>query len=194
MDQIKLSRAEKEEMRQFYQEELDKTVRRLEHIKDVLQKLGFTRKQVEAGVSGANREVGKTSPLVPSASSSGDAPAKKRGGRKSKWEPLIEKALRDKDQPLTYDQLTAEIMASSDIPNSKKASTRQAIVSVLFRLRSQDGDIKTFALGTREKYIGLTDWTDSRGKLKKEYRDKLELPQSKKPTKRRKKRTTRKKK
>ena len=194
MDQIKLSRAEKEEMRQFYQEELDKTVRRLEHIKDVLQKLGLTRKQVEAGVSGTIRNGGNVSPLAAPASSPGTAAAKKRGGRKSKWEPLIEKALRDKDQPLTYDELTAEIMAASDIPESKKASTRQAIVSVLFRLRSQDGDIKTFSLGTREKYIGLTDWTDSRGKLKKAYRDKLDLPKSKKTTKRRKKRTTRKKK
>lgn len=192
MDQIKLSRAEKEEMRQFYQEELDKTVRRLEHIKDVLQKLGFTRKQVEAGVSTASREGGKTRST--SSSSSGAAPSRKRGGRKSKWEPLIEKALRDKEQPLTYDQLTAEIMASSNIPESKKATTRQAIVSVLFRLRSQDGGIKTFSLGTREKYIGLTDWTDSRGKLKKAYRDKLDLPEPKKTTKRRKKRTTRKKK
>ena len=192
MDQIKLSRAEKEEMRQFYQEELDKTVRRLEHIKDVLQKLGFTRKQVEAGVSTASREGGKTSSIA--LSSPGAEPSKKRGGRKSKWEPLIEKALREKDQPLTYDQLTAEIMAAANIPESKKASTRQAIVSVLFRLRNQDGDIKTFALGTREKYIGLTDWTDSRGKLKKAYRDKLDIPEPKKTTKRRKKRTTRNKK
>ncbi|MCJ7824019.1 MAG: hypothetical protein MUP44_03905, partial [Anaerolineales bacterium] len=91
------------------------------------------------------------------------ATRKKKSGRKPKWELLIMKRLRQLDKPVTYDELTDEIMAFSKLPENKRTSTKQAIVNVIFRLRSRDKKLDTFSIGTREKYIALKGWFEKPG-------------------------------
>ncbi len=98
----------------------------------------------------------------------------KKTGRKSKWELLIMKRMRQLDKPVTYEELTDEIMAFSKLPEGKRISTKQAVVNVVFRLRSRDRKLDTFSMGTREKYIALKSWFDGKGVIKKEYVSKIE--------------------
>ena len=94
------------------------------------------------------------------------------------------KRLRQLDKPVTYDELTDEIMVFSKLPEHKKTSTKQAIVNVIFRLRSRDRKLDTFSMGSREKYIALKGWFEKPGEIKKEYAAKIaKPPQIRKPKK-----------
>ena len=84
------------------------------------------------------------------------------------------KRLRQLDKPVTYDELTDEIMTFSKLPEQKRKSTKQAVVNVIFRLRNREGKLDTFSIGTREKYIALKNWFEQPGEIKKEYAAKIE--------------------
>ena len=172
METIKLPESDVAEMKQFYQEEYDKAIRRVQHIKNMLQHLG-----IDPVVSPP--AAGKDAGYVAGGETSGGSTVKKgrkKAGRKSKWEMVIIKRLRQLDKPVTYDQLTDEIMVFSKIPAEKKTATKQAVVNVVFRLRNRDKKLETVSLGTREKYIALKGWMDGSGTLKKEYASRVDLP------------------
>lgn len=192
-------------MRRFYEEELDKTVRKLEHIKQVLDQLGGSSVKmdmsiVKSAISTAtatttNLYKGAEAPAAAVATSAAEAPvakapasaeaeavaqptkrknAGKRRGPKAVWESLVLKRLRQLDRPVTYEQLTDEIMVFAQLPPSKRLNTKRAIVNVAFKLRNRDHKIDTFSNGSREKYIALRSWFEESGKIKKEYASKIE--------------------
>ena len=169
METIKLPESELAEMKLFYQEEYDKAIKRLQHIKTMLVRLGADAHPEEPlkPVSGKS---------VPSKNTTSAAPVKRKRKtkRKSKWELLIMKRLRQLDRPVTYDELTEEIMAFAKLPQQKLKSTKQAVVNVIFRLRNRDGKLDTFSIGAREKYIALKNWFETPGEIKKEYAAKIE--------------------
>jgi len=160
MEALHLRKDELEDMKQFYQEEYERTHARLKHILAILQKLGV--EVTETGVG-----------IIPENQVQGAKKTRKKPGRKSKWELLIMKRLRQLDRPVTYDELTEEIMTFSKLPADKRTSTRQAVVNVVFRLRNRDRKLDTFSIGTREKYIALKSWFKSPGIIKKEYANKI---------------------
>jgi hypothetical protein len=170
METIKLPESELAEMKLFYQEEYDKAIKRLQHIKTMLVRLGADTMPVDTVTPVSNQRNSNKKPT----SSPAPAKRKRRSKRKSKWELLIMKRLRQLDRPVTYDELTEEIMAFSKLPVHKLKSTKQAVVNVIFRLRNRDGKLDTFSIGAREKYIALKNWFEEPGKIKKEYADKIE--------------------
>ena len=178
METIKLPESELAEMKQFYQEEYERLSRRRQHIKTILERLGVEIQEenltgVKPQASTAN-VVSPPSPVV--------SKRKKKSGRKPKWELLIMKRLRQLDKPVTYDELTEEIMTFSKLPENKKTSTKQAIMNVIFRLRNRDKRLDTFSIGTREKYIALKSWFEKPGEIKKEYASKIAIhPSRSKP-------------
>jgi hypothetical protein len=170
METIQLPESELAEMKLFYQEEYDKAVKRLQHIKTMLVRLGADTQAIDHAASGSGKGT-----AVKSASTPASSPKRKRKSkRKSKWELLVMKRLRQLDRPVTYDELTQEIMTFSKLPAEKLKSTKQAVVNVIFRLRNRDGKLDTFSIGTREKYIALKNWFDQPGVIKKEYAGKIE--------------------
>lgn len=169
MDSVKLQEAELAEMKQFYLEEYDRISRRLVHITAILNRLGV--KIPDNGLEELSSFW--QFPRKPVSAPAGGKKQRKRSGRKSKWELLIMKRLRQLDKPVTYEELTDEIMAASRIPDQKRNSTKQAVVNVVFRLRNRDKKLNTFSVGTREKYIALRSWFDSKGEIKKEYAAKI---------------------
>lgn len=175
METIKLPESELAEMKQFYQEELDKAVRRLQHIRIILQRLGVNSESIETGIQADQEQPAEE--IGPSLSTT--PKTKKRTGRKSKWELLIMKRLRQLNKPVTYDELTDEIMTFSKLPEVKRNSTKQAVVNVIFRLRNRDKKLDTFSIGTREKYIALKKWFEKPGEIKKEYAAKIVKPEPK---------------
>lgn len=186
-------------MRQFYQEELKKTLDRLQHIKTVLDQLGGdSGPSISIEVSGGiAQEAAVPQAIAVTAPASTQAPAaegkKRRGrpkgsvnkvskkvkkatseeggrpGRKSTWEPLIQQTLEKYLRPLTYDDLTEEVMQLGNIPEEKRGNTKQALQSVVFRVRRNTGEYQTLNLGGREKHIVLEEWLDKKGKLKAEF-------------------------
>ena len=165
METLKLPDTELAEMKQFYLEEYNRTSKRLTHIMSILKRLGIENPEEDNGeliVRGPSG--GNGVPLE-----KGISKPRKRSGRKSKWELLIMKRMRQLDKPVTYDELTDEIMAFSKLPEEKRTSTKQAVVNVIFRLRSRDKKLDTFSVGTREKYIALKSWFAGPGEIKKEY-------------------------
>ncbi|MEN8158210.1 MAG: hypothetical protein ABFS10_14755 [Bacteroidota bacterium] len=167
METIQLPEDELTEMIQFYKEEYDRTSRKLMHITSILKRLGE-----EIPEPGAGEFITLKSPAM----KSGTSKPKKKAGRKSKWELLIIKRLRQLDKPVTYDELTDEIMAFTKLPAGKRGATKQAIVSVIFRLRSKGRKVDTFSIGKREKYVALKSWFSSPGVIKKEYAARIDLP------------------
>ena len=170
METIKLPESELAEMKSFYQEEYDKTMKRLDHIKAMLVRLG-SEEQPAVSLPASTKKT------ISDKSSPPQAPVKRRKRktrRKSKWELLIMKRLRQLDKPVTYDELTDEILNVEKLPETKRKSTKQAVVNVIFRLRNRDGKLDTFSVGTREKYIALKNWFEKPGEIKKEYAAKIE--------------------
>jgi hypothetical protein len=171
MKSFQISDDEHVEMKQFYLEEYEKATSRLAHITSVLKRLGV-EKPAEEGLK-LSSPIKKSTP-------------KKKPGRKSKWDLIVMKRMRQLDKPVTYEQLTDEIMLFGNMTPEKRASTKQAVVNVVFRLRNRDHKLDTFSMGTKEKYIALKSWFEVPGKIKKEYAAKVEIPGREKKVKKRK--------
>ncbi|MCB0395340.1 MAG: hypothetical protein KDD36_01725 [Flavobacteriales bacterium] len=166
MSKLNLDDTEVFEMRTFYEEELDRAIRRVQHIQNVLGRLGANVPALET----LSSTTGIRTPNV------GEKKVRQRPGRKSVWEQMILKRLRQVDRPLTYDELTDELMVYHKIPKEKLRSTRQAVISVTFRLRNRDHKIDTFSMGRRQKYIALKSWFNGIGKINPEYAEKINVP------------------
>lgn len=142
------------EMGAFYREEYDRTLSRLAHIKSVLEKLGEKVSDAFTTARQGN-QVSK--------------PKTERRGRKSHWEALILKRLRQVNKPMTYEEFVDDLMVFNKWPESKRTSTKQALVVVVYRLRTKSKKLATFSIGKRQKYIALSSWFESPGVIKKEY-------------------------
>ena len=169
MATLKLDKKEAAEMRAFYQTELEKAISRLEHIKNVLDKLGDNGSGISIKISGRALSH-ETKPTELSKSTN---QKKLKPGPESVWDKMVLKKLKSVDRPLTYEELTDEIMESQNIPKERRKRTKQSIINVTFRLRKRDEKIDTFSAGSREKYLALSSWFDSSGEIKAVYKSKV---------------------
>lgn len=155
---MNFSSSDLNEMRLFYQEELDKTVKRLQHIKNVLTSIG---------VSAVHHIENAYSDLVSHEKKASVKTRKSKRGPKAKWEGMIMDILKKLDRTLTYEELTSEIMKQEGLEESKRANTKTAIAAVISRLKKRK--IRAFSAGIKEKYIGLSRWFDENGQIKRGY-------------------------
>lgn len=211
------------EIKEFYEEELVKAKRRLEHIKTVLQELvekkvdditsyaksstkttakrgrppkkktgtsttkrrGRPPKKKTETVSSKPKRRGRPPKSTSAAATKQTTTAKKtsgKAGRKSKWDKIIIEHMTSLGKPVTYEELTDDVMKAQKLPASKRSSTKQAIVNVIFRMRKRNDHVDTISLGSREKYVVLKSWCSSPGKLKPEFAKKVsEAPAATKP-------------
>ena len=181
METIKLPKADLEEMRQFYEAELNNTLKRLQHIKNILDNIGGKGQSVQIQIDLTNKETHR--PVTTEKKPVQTRTRKKKRGPKSLWENLIIKRLKHFGKPMTYTGLTNEIMAFGKIPEEKRGSTKQSIVNVVSRLRRQNVKLNTFSAGTREKYVALKQWFDTNGEIKEQYRLQPMEKQTPKPEK-----------
>jgi hypothetical protein len=183
METIKIPGSDLAAMKQFYQEELEKTIHRLQHIKRVLEQLGDTGQNIEIQVSGTAAKTVSKSRLE-----TVQPPVKKRKrrrkvGPKSVWEGIIARQLKQYNKPMTYDELTEAVMRFGNIPEEKRKNTKRAITNVVFRLRKQKRKFDTLASGSRERYVILRNWMDDSGKIMEAYRPAPPKAQDKKKPK-----------
>lgn len=175
MNTFSLSEEEMAEMIQFYEEELEKTVRRLEHIKNTLNKLEPGVMDIEIHVKAGSLSSLKKKTGEKKETTEKKTKHKKKPGPKAIWGNYILKRLRQLDRPVTYTELIQDALLFFKLPPSKKNAVRQAIMNSAFRLRNKQNKVHTFRKkGTKEKYIGLKKWFNADGNLVPEYRKKLD--------------------
>ena len=96
-------------------------------------------------------------------------PPKKRGP-KSVWGAFIQKRLRARNRPMSYDELIADAMSIHKIPEARKEKAKASILNSAFRLRTVHGKITTVGrVGKKDKMVVLTKWLEDSGALKPEY-------------------------
>ncbi|MEM9022480.1 MAG: hypothetical protein AAGB22_01970 [Bacteroidota bacterium] len=168
MKSVKLADNELAQMRVFYEQELEKTLHRLEHITTRLERLGGDAPQIAINIANVGAVAAGSN-----GSATAAAPAsksRKRPGPKSVWGNFIIKRLRQVNRPITYDQMVLDAIAFMKIPDDKHKNARQSIINSAFRLRNVHKKIETVSKkGKRGKYLCLRQWFDTDGQLKKEY-------------------------
>ena len=96
-------------------------------------------------------------------------PAKKRGP-KSIWGAFIQKRLRARNRPMSYDELIADAMSIHKIPEARLKSAKASILNSAFRLRTVHGKITTVGrAGKKDKMVVLTKWLDDKGGLNADH-------------------------
>ena len=169
-------------MKAFYQQELERTFQRLEHIKRILEKIDANGPSIS--ISYNQPEAPKATTAIASSVEETAAPLvaeapvqkrKKKRGPKPVWGNFILKRLRQLDRPISYNDLIDDAMVYFKTPAENRLKTRHAISNSAFRLRTIQKKIDTVAIkGKKEKYLVLKRWVDN-GVLKEDYQDKLRL-------------------
>lgn len=172
MKTLNLPEEELARMQEFYEEELGKTILKLGHIKNVLEKLGADTTKIEITVtksaSSSSPAIEKTFPKTP------QTRKHKKSGPKSIWGNFIIKRLRQLEKPVPYSELVDDAMVYFKIPDRKYNNVKQSILNSAFRLRNLHHKIDTYAeKGKKEKFVGLKKWFDNDGNLMKEYKEKI---------------------
>ena len=177
MKGVQFSEAELASMRSFYQAELDQTVRKLQHLKGILDKLdGASHIEITIGnetrISSSIAIAEPTAEVDDMETAEEEAPRKrkKKRGPKPVWGNFVLKRLRQVERPLTYRDLVDDAMAFMKLPEEKRKATRLAILNTSFRLRNLQNKINTHSVkGKKEVYVGLSKWFEENGNLSKDY-------------------------
>ena len=175
---VTLGASELQQIKSFYEQERIQLVAKLRHVDDVIARLG-----------GGSLAVADAAPAAPAAApakrgpgrprkTAVDSKAKKAGrpkkrGPKSVWGNFILRRLRQCDRPLSYSELVRDAMVLNNIPADREKNAKASVLNAAFRLRKTLKKIDTVGLpGKKEKFLVLTSWVASEGKLKAPY-DKL---------------------
>lgn len=178
MATIKIDPAAVAEAKAFYQEELQKTLSRLNHIQHMLAELGDSTISLELKSTGTSPSIRKT---VGRPASSATKKRKAKPGPKSKWDKIVLKVLKEEQKPFSYDELTLALMIASGRSVSERARTKATVQNTVFKLRNSS-KVKTFSKGGRDKYVALSEWFDG-DTIKEEYANKVPNHEKKTPKK-----------
>jgi hypothetical protein len=170
---LDLKSSELEEMRRFYEEEMDKTVVRLRHLQSVLGQLGGpARININFGgdIPSAPGIEGVRVPVPVSEDTSTKRKRRKKRGRKSIWGEFILTTLKRHNRPMKYSEIIQSAKMQYNLPESRMKQLKAAINQSAFRLRTVHNKIDTVGEdGKKEKYIILSTWLDENKNLEKRY-------------------------
>lgn len=157
MAKIDLTVKEAASLKLHFQKERLRLTAALDHVETMLAKLGAPTKALTEPVKKVTTMTAK------------GVPAKKRGP-KSIWGAFIQKRLRARNRPMSYDELIADAMSIHKIPESRLKSAKASILNSAFRLRTVHGKITTVGrAGKKDKMVVLTKWLEADGQLKPQY-------------------------
>jgi c-di-GMP-related signal transduction protein len=152
--------SEHAEMKSFYEAELIKSVKRLQHIQTILGQLKSDVK-VEIVVAGIQQDT------EPKPRRTSRKKTRGKRGRKSIWGEFILQTLKDSGRPLKYSDIVTAARVKFNIPEKKMKTLKAAINQSAFRLRTIHNQIETIGeVGKKEKLLALSKWVDSNGNLK----------------------------
>lgn len=154
MSNVKFTKQELKKFVAYYSEEKQQLEAKLEHVNEMLSKLGCS---VDIVPFKAKKLTAK-----------GDLPIKR--GPKSVWGTFIIKRLRARNKPLNYSDLINDAMAIHKISDDRRNNAKASILNAAFRLRTKEGRIVTVGRkGRKEKLLVLTKWLQEDGTLQAEY-------------------------
>ncbi len=175
-----LGSAELSAIKSFYEQERIQLAAKLQHVDDIIARLGGNAVSV-SGASvqpsalasvPAKRGPGRPRKTETEVKSKRAGRPKKRGP-KSVWGNFILRRLRQCDRPLSYSELVRDAMVLNNISADRAKNAKASVLNAAFRLRNTLKKIDTVGLpGKKEKFLVLSSWLESEGKLKAPY-DKL---------------------
>ena len=156
MPTIDFSAKELASLKAHYASEHQRLTAQLSHVESMLLKLG---------VKGPT----DTKTRQKSTLTAKGVPAKKRGP-KSIWGAFIQKRLRARNRPMSYEELITDAMSLHKIPLDRRDAAKASILNSAFRLRTVHGKITTVGRpGKKDKMVVLTKWLDDKGGLNAEH-------------------------
>ena len=157
MSKIDFTSKEIASLKAHFTNEHQRLTQELQHVELMLSKLG---------VSSASL----TSASKPSSGLTAKGLPPKKRGPKSIWGAFIQKRLRARNRPMSYEELIADAMSIHKIPEARKESAKASILNSAFRLRTVHGKITTVGrAGKKDKMVVLTKWLEPNGSLKPEH-------------------------
>jgi len=157
MSKIDFTSKEIASLKSHFIQEHQRLTRELSHVELMLNKLGLSGANL---TSKSNLSTGLTAKGLPP----------KKRGPKSIWGAFIQKRLRARNRPMSYDELIADAMSIHKFPEARKESAKASILNSAFRLRTVHGKITTVGrAGKKDKMVVLTKWLEPSGALKPEY-------------------------
>ena len=169
---------ELQNIKSFYEQERIQLVAKLQHVDEVIAQLGGNVPAAAKPVPvpdaqpAVKRGPGRPRKTAPDAKAKKAGRPKKRGP-KSVWGNFILRRLRQCDRPLSYAELVRDAMVLNNIPVDREKNAKASVLNAAFRLRNTLKKVDTVGRpGKKEKFLVLTSWVESEGKLKAPY-DKL---------------------
>ena len=157
MTKIEFSSKEIALLKERYSLERRRLLDELDHVEWMLAKVGGVS---PGSLTGTPTSKGLTAKGLPP----------KKRGPKSVWGTFIQKRLRARNRPMSYDELIADAMSIHKIPDARKEKAKASILNSAFRLRTVHGKITTVGrVGKKDKMVVLTKWLEDSGALKPEY-------------------------
>ncbi|MDD2279753.1 MAG: hypothetical protein PHD06_01720 [Bacteroidales bacterium] len=191
MKKISFTKSEVQNLRDIYQDELNKAIKRIEHLSAVLEKIDAN---FEAPAVPVIEEIKKTiakpvvSPVKKSAKKISPKPkleqAKpavtrkkrkpiKRGSGKSKiqWNDFVLDTIAKIKKPVKSSDLTNEAVVAFKAKEADVPRLKQAVSVALSKLVTTEKKLIAKKLeGSREKMYGLKEWYDDKGNLLKDFK------------------------
>ena len=166
---------ELQNIKSFYEQERIQLVAKLQHVDEVIARLGGNVATVAKlapapeAQPAVKRGPGRPRKTAPDAKAKKAGRPKKRGP-KSVWGNFILRRLRQCDRPLSYAELVRDAMVLNNIPADRENNAKASVLNAAFRLRNTLKKVDTVGLpGKKEKFLVLTSWVESEGKLKAPY-------------------------
>jgi len=168
---IEFKDTEIEELKNFYKHEREKTIEKLDIINGILNKINAsekTKKENAALITHATKKtIGHEEQIKPQKRNTSKT-------RKSKWFTLILGLLKQRNYPITFNDIIKEAIYKYNIPIDKFKNVKASLINCIFRLKTFKKKIRNIKIpGKKQKYIGLSTWFDKNGELKEEYKKKL---------------------
>ena len=156
MAKIDLTAKEAASLKLHFQKEHLRLTAALDHVETMLAKLGAPAKTSTEPTKKGTTLTAK------------GVPAKKRGP-KSIWGAFIQKRLRARNRPMSYDELIADAMSIHKIPEARLKSAKASILNSAFDCAPSTENHDGGRAGKKDKMVVLTKWLEADGQLKPEY-------------------------
>jgi len=149
MTNIELTKEQVEELKVFYKIELEKSLKRTNEIKAILDKLDL-----------------KPDPIVKPDVTMGKPQKQKvisvpkETKKYLNWGDQILELLQEKQKPLSLKEIAKILVIQNNIPKSDLNKTNYAVQQSIYRLRTINKKLQAIKVaGKLEKLFGLTEWT-----------------------------------
>lgn len=171
MKSLIFSDYELQELKNFYEHQMQKMRERMEHIQGILDKVAGEAFAVAEAVLAAESRAGKLSKRNMSA----EEIIESSGLRATKWNKFIINTLLNLRRPLTIQELADLAAKEFGIASSELDKMRLTINQALIRIRKSNA-VKEYKIkGLKNKYFGLEAWFDG-NQLLEDFRKMLESP------------------